>query len=660
VLKRLIGVPLAALCMMGLALPATAVTRIDEPHQVQDLAYGESLFSYFQNRHFDSISYLKLRQSQQRFVNDPVKADILLASMYVSYGLYDDAEKIFNALLTQSVSAQTRNAVWLQLATIYYHRGNLNKALELLSKPQEQPTPEQNNAYHLLIALIQLELQQTEQAIAHLKQIDPDAQQSVTAEFNLGVAYAGTGQHDRAQQYFRAAFAEPFDDEIGAGIKERSALAMGVSLLKTQKWKQARDAFKQVRLHSQYSNQALLGLGWSYFGEKQDAQALGAWMELLKRDPIDRAVQEAYLQIAYVFEEHGALQTAFESYQRALVTYKNSHERVNATRAFVSKANWLEQLSEANEATDPFAPTIEFGVPQEALPKHLYPFYASNVFQAAWRSYQENYRLKKTLAYWRTQTPIYLDIVQANQQKLNLVSANSSQKLNDYQLRLNSQKQRASQLSAKLQEAVQSNNILATATDNQLAFSAKLDALQRKISTLPKTASYDEERARYARLKGVFMWDLHNTALQRRWEAQKADKAIHEGLDEAARRLESAGTAKQRAAQQFGGFQQRVSGLHQRMDGIDKRIDALLRLQEQHLKTIVLAELDRYEQHLTQLTAQTNLAIARMHDSAFMQQYRPDALQEKPVDGQTEEVPQSLIEAVRRLMRDDPLKDQPK
>ena len=659
-LKRLLGIPLVSFLSLG-ALPSDAVTtRIDEPHRVQDLAYGESLFDYYQNRYFESISTLRLRQTQGRFANDQAKAQILLGGMYVSYGLYDDAEKIFNELLPQSVSPQTKNDIWLQLATIYYHRANLNKAAEILDRPLDKPTPDQSNKRLLLLALIQLEQKQSGAAIANLSQINPDAPQSTTAQFNLGVAYAGTGQYDKAEKYFSAVSTQPFDDNVTAAIKERSALALGVSYLKNEKWKEARTAFKEVRLTSQYSNQALLGLGWSYFGEKQDIKALTPWMELLKRDPIDRAVQEAYLQIAYVFEEHGALQTASDSYQRALATYKSSHERVNSTREFIAQSDWLNQLKIENNTADPFAASATFELPKEALSKHLYPFYASNSFQAAWRSYQESYRLKQTLAYWREQTPIYLDIVQSNQQKLAKLAPSASQNLAAYQSQLNVDKTRANQLSAKLDDIIKSNNILGTASESQLAFNSKLNTLQTKINALPKTSEYNNERETLAHLKGVFSWDLQNTALQRRWDAQKLDKSIHSGLDEAESHLQAAATAKQRAEEHFSGFNQRIGGLSQRMDGVDKRIDALLHLQEQNLRVIVLAELDRYEQHLKQLTAQTNLAIARMHDSAFMQQYRPESIkQEEPVK-KGDDVPKSLIEAIQRLMHDDPLKEKSK
>ena len=122
----------ALLLFAPLAAPQAGT---DKPSSAQDLQYGEALFHYFQQDWFNSIVRLQIADTQQALPNHADEAELLLGGLDLSYGLRDEASRIFERLLTDASSDElTRNRAWYYLAKISYQRNDPAGAMKALAQ----------------------------------------------------------------------------------------------------------------------------------------------------------------------------------------------------------------------------------------------------------------------------------------------------------------------------------------------------------------------------------------------------------------------------------------------------------------------------------------------------------------------------------------------
>ena len=95
-----------ALALVQLCATTASYAQDDErfkPSTVQDLAYGEVLFHFYQEDYFTALTQLLVAQARDEFAYHDGEAELLLGGLYLSYGLHRHAGEIFSRLLEQSV-----------------------------------------------------------------------------------------------------------------------------------------------------------------------------------------------------------------------------------------------------------------------------------------------------------------------------------------------------------------------------------------------------------------------------------------------------------------------------------------------------------------------------------------------------------------------------
>ena len=113
---------------VALALPAAdaAAARDDETGiVVQDLAYGEVLFEFFQEDYFAALTRLLAAQQRGELTHHAAEAELMLGGLYLSYGQHRLAGEIFERVLAQSVDPALNDRAWFFLAKIWQQRGYL-------------------------------------------------------------------------------------------------------------------------------------------------------------------------------------------------------------------------------------------------------------------------------------------------------------------------------------------------------------------------------------------------------------------------------------------------------------------------------------------------------------------------------------------------------
>ena len=95
---------------------------------VQDLAYGEVLFDFFQDDYFGALTRLLAAQERNEIPHHAAESELLLGGMYLSYGEHKLAGQIFEHVLAQSVTPELHDRAWFFLAKIWYQRGYLDES----------------------------------------------------------------------------------------------------------------------------------------------------------------------------------------------------------------------------------------------------------------------------------------------------------------------------------------------------------------------------------------------------------------------------------------------------------------------------------------------------------------------------------------------------
>ena len=104
---------------VALALPAVdagAARADDDGIVVQDLAYGEVLFEYFQEDYFSALTRLLAAQERGELEHHGAEAELMLGGLYLSYGQHRLAGEIFMYRLMQFWGAYRGNHMHRRLS----------------------------------------------------------------------------------------------------------------------------------------------------------------------------------------------------------------------------------------------------------------------------------------------------------------------------------------------------------------------------------------------------------------------------------------------------------------------------------------------------------------------------------------------------------------
>jgi tetratricopeptide (TPR) repeat protein len=269
------------------------------PHVVEDLAYGDVLFYFFQDDYFDSITRLLAARQLQRISHNQEEAELLLGGLYLSLGEHVEAGRIFEALLKKNTSEQVRNRAWFYLGKVWYQRGYLQESERALRQVSDKMDPRINAERYMLLAQLMMRQGRYDDAITALSNWHGTPDWTAYAQFNLGVALVRRGRLPEAIAYLdRVGTMETRSEELLA-LKDKANLALGFAFLQAQRSAEARPVLQRVRLEGPYSSKALLGVGWADAGLGEFKRALVPWLNLRKRSLLDSAVQESFLTVPY-------------------------------------------------------------------------------------------------------------------------------------------------------------------------------------------------------------------------------------------------------------------------------------------------------------------------------------------------------------------------
>ncbi|WP_280156122.1 tetratricopeptide repeat protein [Piscinibacter sp. XHJ-5] len=616
---------LAAAAAIAVAGSGASVAADKAAHPIKDPHYGDTLFHFFQDHYFTSITTLMVSQHFDRVAQHADEAEILRGGMLLSYGLHREAGQIFAQLIEKGASPSVRDRAWFYLAKIRYQRGYLAEADDAIARVENHLPPALEEERGLLKAQLLMARQDYAGAAALLQSMTRSPGAGRYARYNLGVALIRSGDTAGGTALLDELGRTPAENEEQRSLRDKANVAIGFAALQEERADDARKYLERVRLTSMQSNKALLGFGWAAAALKRPRDALVPWTELATRDASDAAVLEARIAVPYAYAELGAVGQALTRYTEAITAFERESTSLDESIAAIRAGKLVDGLIERN-------PGDEMGwfwnireLPEMPHAGHLAQVLAQHEFQEAFKNFRDLRFLSRNLQGWAENLVVFDDMLanrrQAYAERLPKILAAQKESRSG----LASLQQRRDALARELAGAQAQNDAAAFADAKQHDLLRRLDAVEAALKGAgdgPELAAA-RERARLA--AGALTWQLAQDYPARLWEAQKGLAHTDAQLEQARRHEAALAQAQRDEPARFEAFAQRIAALHPRIQALIPRVAALSREQQGQVQDLAVAELTRQKERLAVYATQARFAVAQLVDRATLSRKADDS-----------------------------------
>jgi tetratricopeptide (TPR) repeat protein len=627
---------LAALALSAIAAPVVEQEAIPglPAVKVQDLHYGDVLFYFYQQDHFDALVRLAAYRDQGKLVAHARDAELLRGGLYLSLGQHREAREIFERLLADaSTPKEVRDQAWFWLGKVLYASGLYEDSDRALRQAAGALSDDMEAERHLLIAQGLLYRRRYDQAIAELSTWQGPRYWLAYGQFNLGVALVRDGEPARGLALLDAVGQLETQWPELMALRDKANLAIGYARLQEGEPAAARLALERVRLSGPLSSKALLGAGWADIAAKQYESALLPFQELQGRSLLDSAVQESFLAVPYAYGQLGAMGQAVEYYEKAIAAYDAERERIGESIGAIRAGHLLDAVMKAGgDGREGWFAQLAT-LPDSPESRYLYHLLAGNEFQEGLKSYRALDAMARNLASWQQSLGAFDDMVDTRQQAFERKLPAADARLATVDVAAINGRRDA--LQAEFEAAVAARDIFALATAEERAQLDLLDGVNAELDRLAGVASDDElrswdggrwrgpaadrqgdarEKARLAR--GVLVWKLDAAWRVRSWQTSRALRDLNATVYDARTRETASGNARMGAPERNAALGRRVGRMSPRVAELAVRVEHAREAQGRRLADIAVGELEEQRKRLDEYSVQARYALATIYDRA--------------------------------------------
>jgi len=582
------------------------------PHAVEDLAYGDVLFYFFEDDYFDSITRLLAARQLGRIPHTQEEAELLLGGLYLSLGEHVEAGRIFEALLNKNTSEFVRNRAWFYLGKVWYQRGYLDESERALREVSDKLDPRINAERYMLLAQLMMRQGRYDEAITALSSWHGAPDWTAYAQFNLGVALVRRDRLPEAIAYLdRVGNMQTRSEELLA-LKDKANLALGFALLQAQRAAEAKPILQRVRLEGPYSSKALLGVGWADAGMGEFKRALVPWLALRKRSLLDSAVQESFLTVPYAYAQLSATGQAAEFYNSAIESFDSELKRIDDSIEGIRSGKLLDRL-----LNDDKKDTLTWywqltTVPNAPESRYLYALLASNEFQEGLKNYRELNFMSRNLDDWRDDVSAYDDMLDTRQEAYNqrVPKADAVLAATD----LDGLTQKRVDFESRINEIEKSNDVAALGTPEEQQTWARLKSIEEYLTAHPDDPDLSDMREKHRLMKGVMYWRLSESFKARLWNERRSVKELEGQLKETQKRAVLVKQARAGTPMMTGGYASRVAAVRARIDQLHERMADVSARQNLYLQSLAIRELEAQKVRIETYQVQARYELAAIYD----------------------------------------------
>lgn len=586
-----------------------------QPTVVEDLAYGEVLFYFYQDDYFSALTRLLAAQSRESLPNHEGEAELLLGGLYLSYGQHRLSGSIFENLLEGNVDPELHDRAWFFLARIWHQRGYLDDALSALGRIREELPEALEPDRRMLHAQVLMDLGQFSEALTVLESWPRRRERWVAyAKFNIGVALVRLGQVEAGAAVLEEIGQLEDEDEDAVALRDKANVALGYAWLQASAPESAKPPLQRVRLDGPFSNKALLGVGWADAERENYHSALAPWTELRGRDLLDPAVQESLLAVPYAYAQLGAEGQAVEYYTSAIAEFSTEIERLDSAVEAVSNGALLADLLENGQVDGTGWYWQLDEVPDTVETRYLYEMISTNRFQEGLKNYRDLLHLRQNIEAWSRSLTAFDDILDTKQrayaERLPVLDASLAN------VDVEAMNARRVELESRLNAIERSEDIVALGSRDQQMLWQDLVDMESRLALLGDSDLALELSYKQRFLKGLLIWDLRKQYHERLWRQRRAVRDLDRELRAADRLNLRVTNARDDWPDQFGGQSARVAGLSDRVTTLQRSTEAAFVEQQAYLQSIAIEELTAQRNRLGTYMVQARFSLAAIYDRA--------------------------------------------
>ena len=607
---------LLLLCLIGITRILSAAEP--PPSSVKDLQYGEVLYHYFQQDYFNSIVRLQIARQQQQLPNHAAEAELLLGGLDLSYGLRNEANRIFQRLLSDENSdVSTRNRAWFYLAKISWQRGDIDAALQAIEHVQGNMTAATRTAAVNLHSLLLLQQGNNKAAISLLQDTRSGSSWTPFLNYNLGIALIRDQQQQQgAKQLDRVGDSHGRNEELRL-LRDKANLALGYSYLKNDSPEMARKTLERVRLEGPLSNRALLGTGWADTESENYAAALVPWLELSSRDSSDPAVQESLLAIPYAMTKMKLHGRAVQHYNDGIRQLLKERQKLDQSIGAIRQGGLLDLLQQHDlGAGNGWMQQLHLDSEAPAL-RYQLALMSSHDFQEAVKNYRDLLVLQENLSAWKSDIAAYDDMLTDRQARFEKHRPAAQQALQD--TRLQQLQQRQHILAEHLAHIERTGNATGLANPEETRQWQQLTTLGERLAQLPDRPDTAELHDKQQRLRGILIWQFQDDYKSRLWQARKQLAELDRLLAESQHGIDGLQQADLAAPSGFGDFKRRINANKASIEKLSTQTGETLFKQGKQLELFAINELQQQQQRVDAYIIQARFALAQTYDNALQQ-----------------------------------------
>lgn len=302
----------------------------------------------------------------QKNVDSPAIINIL--TLLLEQNAWNSANKLFTTIQSDSNKTIVSNARYA-MAKYYMRRNKWQKSIEYLDGIAGDLVTADADYANLMHGVALQQLKRHRKAIAIYEKSTSDSLLHPISTLNLAVAYIRQDWWTDAHAAINQLLKQPSkarNDEL----ENRLNLILGYSLMRQGYYRNAREAFRNVAVNSQYTNQALIGIALTAIDQNNYIGALNAATILNNRREHDLPSEESYLLLPYIYSKLDQNMTASASYSSAIEHYQ---QEIQIIETALSRNGLFADLKIVNNqmlVMERYQFDITDGYPQSLIDNH--------------------------------------------------------------------------------------------------------------------------------------------------------------------------------------------------------------------------------------------------------------------------------------------------
>jgi hypothetical protein len=604
-------------CLITLCLPVLA-----NQQEITRLNKGELQYHYLTGDYTSALQRLAQLKKDGDIADS--ETDFMQATMLLALGLQSDAQTLFEK--TQNIKNITSSNSWFELAKYWFELAEFESVIDSID--QIKITAEQSAEF----GIDKIAEAQFMKATAYIALGQHRKAQELIAKMDKNSIWTGYARHNHILAMFEgnnsgrslplliqeAIFYMPKTDE-GSHVRDRINLIAALHYSAVGMQRAVEKHLKAINLDGPYTPPALLQLGWNYVEQERYSLALQPWRELQTRfNSFEPDVMESMLGVPHVLEQ-------MEANTQALKTLESVEEKFSAMKQAVLSANnshdiniWLSNwIAKQSNKTWGSRATLDVTFSMTETTSFLRGLVSAPDFINHLVDYRDQVLLSEYLTEKEQSLQLWLSLVEKRQQQSKVDEATI--KLNMAATQLASAKQQLTNLEDYLSQSYIDLFSLPNSLEQKkiTAVSRTAKAIERLAQENKANRDLDPYKQRWRRVRGVFLWQMHENKPQKQWQLQKELSVMDAYIQRTETQLLETRLAKQWSPIAWQGMKARIEVLLEKTSQLKALANANQETQRQWLTTSAITYLDKLTIRINDYLAQSRLSIARLYDDAL-------------------------------------------